>query len=45
MVVERLDRNQAIVGRYVDDEEFRNVAFAEMARRINEDIRAGQPAG
>jgi type I restriction enzyme R subunit len=45
MVVERLDRNQAIVGRYVDDEEFRSVAFAEMARRIYDDIRAGQPAG
>jgi hypothetical protein len=45
MVVERLDRNQGIVGRYVDDEEFRNVAFAQMARRIYEDVRGAQPSG
>jgi type I restriction enzyme, R subunit len=45
MVVERLDKNQVIVGRYVDDEEFRDVAFTEMARRIYEDVRAASRSG
>lgn len=41
LVADRLDRNQEIVGRYMDNEEFREVAFTEMAKRIYEDIRAG----
>ncbi len=44
MVVERLDKNQAIVGRYVDDEAFQDVAFTEMARRIYEDINRSDSA-
>ncbi len=38
-VVDRLDKNDRIATRYLNEEEFQNVAFKELVKRIYEDLR------
>jgi type I restriction enzyme R subunit len=44
LMIERMDQNQEIVTRYLNDAEFKDVAFRLLVRRIYEEIRAGQCA-
>lgn len=39
LMVDRMDQNQAIVTKYLDQEDFRSVAFQKLARAIYEEIR------
>jgi type I restriction enzyme R subunit len=41
LMIDRMGENQAIVTKYIDDKEFQDTTFAEMARRIYDEIRAG----
>ena len=43
-IVDRLDKNQEIATRYLDEQDFENVAFGELVKRIYEDLRQGKPA-
>jgi type I restriction enzyme R subunit len=39
LMIDRMDQNADIVSRYLNEREFEEVAFAEMAKRIYEEIR------
>ena len=39
LMIDRMGENQAIVTKYIDEEEFRDVAFEQMALRIYDEIR------
>ena len=44
LMVDRMDRNQEIVTRYLNEPEFQDLAFKEFVRRFDTDISAGQLA-
>jgi type I restriction enzyme, R subunit len=41
LMVDRMDQNQEIVTRYLNDPQFKEVAFRLLVRRIYDEIRAG----
>jgi type I restriction enzyme, R subunit len=41
LMIDRMDQNQDIVNRYLNDPEFQTAAFKALARRIYDDIRRG----
>ena len=42
-MVDRMERNESIVSRFLNDSEFRELISRELARRIYGEIRAGGP--
>jgi type I restriction enzyme R subunit len=41
LMIERMDRNQDIVSKYLDEDEFKTVVFGLVAKRIYEELRVG----
>jgi type I restriction enzyme R subunit len=39
IIIDRMDRNEQLVTRYLNDAEFREMLFTEMAKRIYDDVR------
>jgi type I restriction enzyme R subunit len=42
LMVDRMDQNQEIVTRYLNDAQFQDVAFRLLVKRIYEEIRAAK---
>ena len=45
LMLDRMERNQEIVTRYLNDPEFRAIVDQELARRTYDEIRGGENAG
>jgi hypothetical protein len=39
LIIDRMDRNESLVTRYLNDSEFQDVLFTEMAKRIYDEAR------
>jgi type I restriction enzyme R subunit len=44
IIIDRMERNEELSSRYLNDSEFQQQAFGLMARRLYEELRAGQLA-
>ncbi len=38
-MIDRMDQNSEIVSKYINEQEFQDVAFGELAKRIYEELR------
>ena len=45
LMIERMDENAGIVARFMNEPEFQNIAFRELAKKIYEEARAGTRPG
>jgi len=41
LMIDRMDQNQEIVNRYLNDAAFQSAAFKEIVKRVYEEIRKG----
>ncbi len=39
LMIDRMDQNSEIVSKYINEQDFQDVAFGELAKRIYEELR------